>query len=90
MTRSGSVATGGAGVLFFGPRIAAPAVTKPMDRRTDPTSSSGVCHNAPTTATEIRRVQAAPVAKVMTRADCPRTGYSAIHMANAVAQTAVT
>ena len=53
-------------------------------------SSSGVCHNAPTTTTDIRRVQPAPMAKVMTRAEFPRTGYSAIHMANAVAQTAVT
>ena len=37
---SGSVSTGGAGLLFLGffcgPRIAAPAVTKPTDRRTAP------------------------------------------------------
>ena len=58
----------------FGPRMAAPAVTTPTDRRTDPMSSSGVCQNAPTTATDIRRVQPAPRAKVMTRAELPEDG----------------
>ncbi len=55
-------------------KTAAPAVTMPTDSKMDPTASSGVCHSAPTTASDISRAQATPSTSVAAARPPPEYG----------------